>query len=155
MSQNSNSPFESSTSDSPTTAPRPSLTKAAPTPQVHDLYQANKEASAQVLQDQRLMPALGMTPLPKYRPSGRIGALGIPLLLFTLLLVPLWAAFLYDKLWHFRNMAFFSAIALGVLVGFATYPAIHFGKVRNRAVAGILGAIIGFATFTGAMGLEA
>lgn len=150
MSQNSNSPFDSSTSES---AP---VAKPAAPPQLKDLYEANKAASEQHLQESKMtMPALGMMPLPKVRPSGRLGPLGAPLLLLTLLVLPLLAAFLYNTLWQFGNLLVFSAIGLGVLVGFAMYPAIHFGKVRNRAVAGVLGAIIGFATYGSAMGLEA
>jgi hypothetical protein len=149
MSQNSNSPFETSTS---TQAPQG---QPAGPPQVGDLYQANKAASQQVLDYQKMMPALGMTPLPKAKSSGSFGIMGPPLLLLTLLIVPPVAALLYDKLWHFGNMLIFSALAFGLLVGFAMYPAIHFGKVRNKAMAVIMGAIIGFAAFVGAMGLEA
>jgi hypothetical protein len=149
MSQNSNSPFESSTSDKAPQGQQP-----APL-QINDLYQANKAASQQVIDYQTMMPALGMTPLPKAGATGGFGLIGPPLLLLTLLVVPPMAALLYDKLWHFGNMLIFSALALGVLVGFAMYPAIHFGKVRNKVMAVIVGGLVGLASIVGAMGLEA
>lgn len=102
-----------------------------------------------------MAPALGLATVPGYKPSGKTGALAAPLLLLSLLVVPVIGAVLYDKLWHFGGFVIFSQLFLGALVGAMLFPAMHFGKIRNTVLAGILGGLIGAATLLGAMAFEA
>ncbi|PQV65100.1 hypothetical protein B1R32_102107 [Abditibacterium utsteinense] len=132
--QNANSPQES-----PKNAPA-----------AGDLFAANKAINAQ-----SMAPAQGFPAVPAYKPSGKVGALALPLALLSLLILPALGALLYDKLWHFGGFLIFSQLALGALVGALLYPAVHWGKIRNTVLAGILGGLVGAATFFGAKAFEA
>ncbi|HEX8549979.1 MAG TPA: hypothetical protein VF681_00350 [Abditibacteriaceae bacterium] len=129
--------------DSPETPPKETVTKT-------DIFRANE-----ALNVQKLMPAAGWPTVDSYKPSGKMGALGFPLLLASLIVFPPLAALLYEKLWHFGGLLAFSAIALGVFVGALMLVSVRLGKVRKPILAGVLGAIIGLATFSGTMVLEA
>ncbi len=119
-------------------------------PTASDLFRSN-----QTLNVESLTPTLGWPTVASYRPSGKVGPLGWPLLLLSLFLVPLVSGFLYEKLWHFGEFLIFSSIALGALVGALLFLPVHFGKVRNPLLAAILGCIIGAATFGTSMFLQA
>ncbi len=130
-------------------SPRDSDPKA---PSTGDLFAANKAINAQTMAPAQ---GLGLSVVPTYRPSGKIGALALPLWLLSLLVVPVTCALLYENLWHFGRLMIFSQMFLGALAGGLLYPAVQWGKVRNTVLAGVLGALIGAATFAGAMALEA
>jgi hypothetical protein len=100
--------------------------------------------------------------VPGYKPSGRIGPLGVSLLLVTLLVLPLAAAFLYIKTAHFGGSLFSSiwavvvtAAVLGALVGAGFYPAIQWGHVRNVPLAVICGLLAGALAFGYSLSFEA
>lgn len=100
--------------------------------------------------------------LAGYQPSGKIGRLGLPYLLITLLLLPPAAAFLYVKTAHFGGSVFSSIWALvitsallGAVVGAGFFPAIQFGHVRNVPVAVVFGLLAGALVLPLSMGIEA
>jgi hypothetical protein len=101
-------------------------------------------------------------PVPGYKPSGKIGPLGIPLLLVSLLVLPPLAAFLYVRTAHFGGSLFSSvwalvitAALLGAAVGAGLFPAVRWGRVRNTALAAVFGLLAGALAFPWAMGFEA
>lgn len=107
-------------------------------------------------------PSQALTALRGYKPSGKVGPMGWPLILVTFLMAPGLAAFLYDKTAHF-GMGLFSsmwtvligAALLGALIGAAFFPAIHFGKVRNANLAALVGCLAGLIAFSMALSQEA
>ncbi len=103
-----------------------------------------------------------LAPVVGYKPSGKIGALGWPLSLVSLLVIPFLLAFIYVKTNHFGLGSFgliYVVVAagaiLGALVGAAFWPAIQLGKVRNTAFAAALGFLAGTLTYGLQLGLEA
>lgn len=97
-----------------------------------------------------------------YRPSGKIGPLGLPLALISLGLLPFFAAFIYQKTAHFGLGLFSSmwftvgaALLLGIVVGLGFYPAIQWGKIRNPTLIAGVALLAGIATFGLALCLEA
>ena len=100
--------------------------------------------------------------LPGYKPSGKIGRLGLLYLLLTLLILPPLAAFLYVRTAHFGGSLFssiyvlvFTSAVLGAVVGAGFYPAIHWGKVRNVPLAVAFGLLAGALALPLAMTIEA
>lgn len=93
----------------------------------------------------------------EYKPSGKIGPLGWPLLAVTFLLAPVVLGYLYDVSAHFGLgllssmwMILIAAAVLGGLVGAAFFPAIQLGKVRNAPL--VLG--LAFVAGLGAFGVS-
>jgi uncharacterized membrane protein len=87
--------------------------------------------------------------LDGYKPSGKMGPLGIPLLLVSLLVAPFLLALLYNRTAHFGGLLSSNAWilvitsgVLGLLVGGALFPAIQFGKVRNVPVATVVAPLV-------------
>ena len=72
---------------------------------------------------------------PSYKPSGRIGDLGLPLLMLWPLIAGVvigYGYWLFSQQW---NPLFFSQILLGLALGLAMLPAIRLGKCRNTRAA--------------------
>ena len=101
-------------------------------------------------------------PVAGYTPSGKIGSLAFPLLLVSLFVLPIVAAFFYVKTAHFGGLLFSSAwvlvitsALLGAVVGAGLFPALHWGHVRNVPLAVTFGLLAGALAFPLAMGFEA
>ncbi len=97
-----------------------------------------------------------------YQSSGKIGPLGLPLALISLILLPLPLAFIYYKTAHFGLGLFSSmwfvvgaALLLGLVVGLGFFPAAQWGKVRSPTLMATIGLLAGLATWSGALYLEA
>ena len=100
--------------------------------------------------------------IESYKPTGKIGALGLPLALITLIFTPFLVAFIYYKTAHFGLGLFSSmwfivgaALLLGIVVGLSFFPAIQWGKIRNPTLMATIGLIAGTAAWSGALYLEA
>jgi hypothetical protein len=107
-------------------------------------------------------PETALQALEGYKPSGKTGPLGIPLLVATLLIVPPLLAWIYNATSHFGGLLFSNAwilIAtsglLGLLVGGAFFPAIQWGKIRNPALATVIVLLAALLTFGFSLGHEA
>ena len=97
-----------------------------------------------------------------YQPSGKIGPLALPLALICLLVLPFFAAFIYQKTAHFglglfNSMWFLvgAALLLGIVVGLGFFPAVQWGKIRNPTLIAAVALLAGIATFAFALYLEA
>lgn len=103
-----------------------------------------------------------LTALDGYQPNGKIGPLGLPLALLSLILLPFFVAFVYYKTAHFGLGLFSSmwfivgaALLLGLVVGLGFFPAIQWGKIRHPTLMATVGLLAGLATWSLALYLEA
>lgn len=119
-------PFSSSSAaDAPPVAPK----NAPDSSTAREIFAANaQDNSAAALRAERTRLVAS-----SYRPSGRIGAAGFPLLIFWPLLVGALGGYVFwISQWHTLLV---SQIALGIALGLLMFPAIYFGKVRNTHAA--------------------
>ncbi len=80
-----------------------------------------------------------------YKPSGRIGALGMPMLVLWPLLVGVLVGYGHWIVTQSWNSVFITNLLLGIVLGCALFPAIYAGKVRNTraaAASGTLAALV-------------
>ena len=132
----SNSPSENDgapepfSSSSASDAPPPVAPKNAPASSTaREIFAANaQDNTAAALRADRVSIVAS-----SYRPSGRIGAAGFPLLFVWPILVGALGGYLYwISNWHTLLV---SQIVLGFALGLLMFPAIYFGKVRNTRAA--------------------
>ena len=142
LNDSSPQPFSSSTATDQQNAgpePRNAPSENAPDSAVaREIFAANKAENK--------VPSRGMAGNkvvgPSYKPSGRIGDLGLPLLLLWPLVAGVVVGCLYWLVSQQTNPLFFSQIFLGIALGLAMFPAIRLGKCRSTraAVASAVGA---------------
>lgn len=123
-------PFSSSTATDQTNAGIES--KNAPASTVaSEIFAANKAENK--------VPARGTAGNkvtgPSYKPSGRIGDLGLPLLLLWPFAVGAGIGYVYWLISQQTNPLFFSQMFLGIALGLAMFPAIRLGKCRSTRAA--------------------
>ena len=137
----SNSPSENDDAPNPflsssaSSTPPPVAPKNAPAPNApasstaREIFAANaQDNSAAALRAERSRLVAS-----SYRPSGRIGTAGFPLLLVWPILVGALGGYVFwISNWHTLLV---SQIVLGFALGFTMFPAIYFGKVRNPRAA--------------------